>query len=779
MFMTRRSTLALVISILFCCSLTYSYIGPERSLFKVNKIRIVGLKKIEPEAILLKIGIRPDKSVTNYQINAAVKRIYSMKYFEHVEAHQEGDDLVFKVKEKPVISKLSFTGNSEIDDDDIKDKINTKAFNILDVRTLDDDSAKIRELYEDKGYYLSRIKYDVKESEDTKVKVNFTIEEFDKVKVKKISFIGNEKIPDDELKQFMVTREDSLLGFMSDAGNFKELNFKTDIERLTFYYRTKGHIQANFGKPSVNVSEDRRWIFISIPVIEGPEYKVNEITYDGDLLLTKEELAEATQLKKNEVYSEETLRQDVERLTQAYQDKGYAFVNVIRDLKPVEDTTKKEVRVKYSFEKGEIARFGRISIKGNSKTRDKVIRRELKIHEGMQYSGSKLKTSKANVNRLGFFEPGSVIFNTSPQKGNTKILDVAISVKERQTGQISVGAGYSTQQKGFLQASIKQRNFLGKGQNLGFSLSLSKQQQDYNLSLTEPYFMDTRWSLGGSIYRSQSSFIDSFEFVKQGGNIRVGYPLADYTRLYLSYNVEHTKIKEVRNPTIDPDKENGIASGVELSLIHDKRNNAFEPTKGVYASGSAEFVGIGFDHRWVKLVGDTRFYYPVYKDFVFRSRIRTQKLFKTSDSRPPPRTKMYAMGGSRNMRGYGQEEIGPQKLLVDQKTGNQGWFNTGGLHSVLGTAEIEHPLIKEAGLKWAVFYDIGNVYENYMGDKGDYSLKQNFGFGFRWFSPIGLLRFEFGFPLNRRKTLVNTGDPAKDGDLEKANHFFFDIGQLF
>ncbi len=755
------------------CSVAFSYIGPERNLFTINKIRIDGLKKIEPESILQKISSAPKKTITNHDLQSDIKRIYSMRFFENVEAHREGNDLVFKVTEKPVISSLSFKGNDEFDKEDFEEKIETKSFSILDSFALDEDTEKIKEMYEDKGYYLSQVNYDVKKRDKGQVDVEFKIKEYDKVKVKKISFVGNKKISDKELKQFMVTREDSLLGFMSDAGNFKELNFKTDIERLTYYYRTKGYIQAVFGQPSVTVSEDKRWIFITLSVMEGPQYKINSISYTGDLLYSKEELDEMISLKNKEVYSEEKLRKDVEKLTEAYQDKGYAFVNVIRDLKPVADESRKEVDVSFSFERGKKARFGRITINGNSKTRDKVIRRELRIHEGMEYSGSKLRISKANVERLGFFEPGSVVFNSSPQRGSSDLLDVDISVKERQTGQISIGAGYSTQSKGFLQASIKQRNFAGKGQNLGFSLSLSKQQQDYSLSLTEPYFMDTRWSLGGSLFRSESSFINSFEYRKQGGSIRVGYPLADYTRAYLAYSLEDTKIKKVKNPTIIPADENGFASGIEASIIHDKRNNAFEPTKGLYATAAAEFVGLGFDHRWLKLTGDVRYYYPIYKEFILRSRIKSQKLFETSDKKAVPRTEKFAMGGSRNMRGYGNEKIGTQKYLPTVGGSSSDYFNIGGLHSVIGTVEIEHPLLKEAGLKWAVFYDIGNVYDKYMGSNGDYKLKQDFGFGLRWFSPIGLLRFEFGFPINRKR------QADLNGPADKSNQFFFDIGQLF
>ncbi len=274
----------------------------------------------------------------------------------------------------------------------------------------------------------------------------------------------------------MQTREESLFSPLSGSGNFKEFNFKTDVERLKYLYKTRGYLQVNIGNPSITVSEDKKWIFITIQVVEGPKFEVNNIFYNGELLFTENEMKEKTSLKSGDTYSEETLRQDIQALTEMYQDKGYAFANVLRTLQIVPGENK--VDINYSFEKGEIAYFGKIIVKGNTKTRDKVVRRELRIHEGMMYSGSKLRISKERVTRLGFFEPSSVIFNTVSPKGSNNILNVEISVKERQTGQISVGAGYSTATKGFFQASISQNNFRGLGQNLNLNVSLGPNSKD-------------------------------------------------------------------------------------------------------------------------------------------------------------------------------------------------------------------------------------------------------------------------------------------------------------
>lgn len=753
-----------IIILLFSVNLFALDIGPSQDYFQVSKVVVKGTKKVEPAAILEKISIKKGDILTNLSVKEAIKVIYAMKYFENVEAHSPSKGILeIRVKEKPIISQVIFSGNDELSDDDLKEQIKTKEYNILDVNSIKSDIVLLQKFYEEKGYFLADITYELIKNETGNLDVEFQIKEFDKVRVKKIIFLGNQKLEDSELKAFMQTREESLFSGLSGSGNFKEFNFKTDIERLKYLYKTKGYLQVNVGNPSITVTEDKKWIFITVKIVEGPQFDVNNIFYNGELLFSESEMVEKTSLKSGDIYSEATLRSDIQALTEMYQDKGYAFANVLRTLQIVPGENK--VDINYSFEKGEIAYFGKISVKGNTKTRDKVVRRELRIHEGMRYSGSKLRRSKENVNRLGFFEPQGVFFNTVSPKGKNNVLDVEISVKERQTGQISVGAGYSTATKGFFQASIAQNNFRGLGQNLNLNVSLAETQKTYNLGFTEPYFLDTKWTAGADIYSTQNSLIESFGSKKDGIDFRVGYPIFEYTRLFMTLRHEITKIDDVRNPTVDVDIENGVGASLQLSLRHDKRNNVFEPTDGHYESFSLEYAGLYGDQQWMKAALETRFYQPLWGDLVFRNRMRTEQLIKTT-KRDLPRTEKYQLGGSRNMRGYNFEDIGPQIYEKDKITEKFRFFNKGGNFSFISSFEVEHPLIKEAGLKWVLFYDVGNVFEDGLEGTEGVSLRADYGFGFRWFSPIGVLRFEFGYPIDPR-------------DEEEGQQFHFDIGQLF
>ncbi|MFL5785729.1 MAG: outer membrane protein assembly factor BamA [Bacteriovoracaceae bacterium] len=750
-------------------------IGPIKEMFKVDAIEFTGNRKVESEAIQEKIGTRPDMILDNYLLRKDLSRIYEMKYFEDVAAYHKQakgkNILLFRLKEKPIISKIEFSGNDEINDDDLKEQVKTREFNILDISTLKNDILLLQKHYEEKGYFLAQATYQLKEAKNGSVEVKFKIKEWDKVRVKKIMFLGNKAIQDNELKAFMQTREETYFSFLSGSGNFKEINFQTDVERLKYYYKTRGYLQVNIQNPEVTASEDKKWIFITVRLQEGPQFSVNDISFNGELLFTEQEMMEKLKIKKGDIYNEENLRLDIQTLTEMYQDKGYAFANVLRTLEVVPGENK--VDIVFSFEKGVIAYFGKITMKGNTKTRDKVIRRELRIKEGEMYSGSKLRTSKENVNRLGFFQQESVIFNTITRKGTDNILDVEISIKERPTGQISLGAGYSTATKGFIQASVAQNNFRGLGQNINLNLSYSNRQQIYNIGFTEPYLFDTKWTAGSDYYQTVSYFIRSFAYKKRGGDFRVGHPIFDYTRLFLTYRYEDNTVQNVINSGIDKNVENGSGSSLQASLIRDKRNNIFEPTSGYYASSSMEYTGLGGTYRWLKGDLEGRYYKPIWGDLVLRTRATVSQLFKTT-TREIPRVERFSMGGARNMRGYNLEDIGPRRLALNTNTNQVEAFNFGGLFNLLTTVELEHPLIKEAGLKWVVFYDTGNVWENHPGVGGDYSLRADYGFGFRWFSPIGVLRFEFGFPVNPRQNRL-----GKQGDNEASNQFNFDIGQLF
>ncbi len=759
--MSLRQYLFIIFFVTFSFSVKSAEdLGPRTDFFKIDRVDVTGNKKVEKEAILEKIGSKPGMVLDNYLLKRDLEKIYSLKYFDSVEAHQENDGgknvLRFDVREKSIITKISFEGNDGISDDDLKGQVKTKVFSILDTTSIKNDVQNLLKHYEEKGYFLASVDYRERKINEENIEIIFNIKEFDKVKVKKVSFLGNIAFKDEEIKSILQTQEDSLFSFMSGSGNFKEINFQNDIERIKYFYRMKGYLQINVGTPEITVSEDKKWVFITIKLTEGPQFSINKLSFQGEVLFPEDELKEKMVLKEGDTYSEESLRKDIQLLTEIYQDEGYAFANVIRNLNIVPGENK--VDVEFSFEKGKIAYFGKINIRGNSKSRDKVIRREITIKEGQKFNGTALRRSRENVQRLGFYEPDSIIFNQVSPKDKEDVLDIEVSVKEKNTGQISLGAGYSTATGGFFQASVTQSNFRGMGQNLSFSLNLAKTSNTFSIDFTEPYLFDTKWSLGGGIFVSNNDTSSSYSEKRKGLNVRVGYPILTFTNLYLTYKLEDTEIKSVDDPTIDVTLENGLASSVQTSIVHDKRDDRSDPRKGFFLSYSTEYTGIGGEKKWIKNEAEGRGYYPVVGDLIFRSRFYAGRLDEVNSQRIP-RTEKFTLGGSRNLRGYSFEDIGPKRTIA--VNGRNQSFNIGGEFMSFANIELQHPLSREAGLKWVLFFDAGHA-----GDMNKVKVYTDYGFGFRWFSPIGVLRFEFGYPL--------TGDFKEQG-----SQFHFDIGQLF
>jgi len=742
-----------------CLGFAADDLGPRKKLFKIDQVQIKGLKRVEKEAILEKIGSRAGMELDNYLLQEDLKTIYSLNYFDFIEAqHQvvKGKNvLVFVVKERPIITRVSIDGNFDLDDDELLEQIKTKEFSILDVNRIKRDLGALQKFYEEKGYFLAAINYQlIKVSEDN-VELVFQIDEFDKIRVKRIEFLGNVAFSDNELKGIMETREESLFSFLTGSGSFKEFNFNTDVERIKFFYKTKGYLQVNLGPPEITISEDKKWVFISIKVNEGPLFKINNIYFEGNDLFPDKTLREKIQLKEDQIYSEDLLRRDIIKLTEVFQDEGYAFANVLRTLNIVPGENK--VDVQFSFEKGKIAYIGKIRILGNTKTRDKVVRRELKIREGAKFSGTDLRISKENVQRLGYFDPKAIVFNTVNRADRDDVIDVEITVKERNTGQISLGAGYSTASGFFFQGSVSQNNFLGLGQNLAVSANYSKKTSSFNINFTDPYFFDTKWVFGFDLFSQDDNQSRNYRYKKKGGDLRIGYPIIDYTRLYFSYLYENLNLKEVTSPTINPDDENGVSSGLQTTIVRDARNNLFEPTDGLYVSLLGEYMGVGGDKKWAKGEGDVRFYYPVMGDLVFRARVYGTTIGQVQDY-PIPNTEKFTLGGAKNLRGYPLEAVGVP--WVDPATGNK--YIIGGDTATFTSLEFEHPLAREAGIKWVLFFDAG-----WAGDDLDhFTLHKDWGFGIRWFSPIGVLRFEYGMPIANKL-------PTESGQ------FHFDIGQLF
>ena len=714
----------------------------------IKEIRVAGEKKIEKDAVLAKLKSKVGDTAKRSLIAQDIKATHALGYFDDVQVDYDNGILLVTVKERPTITKIDFDGNDQISSSDLKDVIKLKEYSILDVNKVKEDIQLIQKHYEDKGFYLARVTHEVKKTDKPdEIELIYRVSDYDKVRIKKITFINNKRFEDNKLKNVLRnTKEGNFFSWISSSGSFKESAFKQDMSVLTYFYLNEGYVKFRYENPVVTVSEDKKWLFISIYVDEGERYNVGEIDFGGDLLFEKPDLHETTQMRTGQIFRIGKRNEDIQKLTEKYQDLGYAFVNVNPKMNIHDENL--TVDVKYDFEKGNLVHFGDINILGNTKTRDKVIRRELRIREGELFHGTRLRVSRERIERLGFFAPGEVVVNTITRKDNKDIVDVEITVKERSTGTITVGMGYGSIQKFFFTTQVSEINLFGRGHNLSLSgqYASDRRSRSVSLSFTEPYFMDTNWSTGADGYLVSFPIPGRYLEYKRGFDLRFGHPLInDDIMAFITYKFEYLKRDEIRydiDPSIEVTDDMGYLSSVGLSLVRDVRNNRFETTRGNYQSLSSEFAGngVGGNKDFTKLTGEVRFYYPLTDDITFRTKFEAGHILRTTQRNIPPSEKFY-LGGPNNLKGYETFSVSPR---------NERGTPLGGVSEVVYVAEFEAPLIKEAGLKFVTFFDFGNSFANFHELSSFAEMKKDAGFGFRWFSPIGPLRFEWGFPIAPR-----------------------------
>ena len=739
---------------------------------KVTAIEIQSNKKIESDAIRAVIQSEVNSNIDLEQIRLDISSIFNMGYFDNVEVKRIDQDggvkLVFSVKEKPSIIEISFQGNSDIKEEDLRTAIAIKNYSILNLNSIQDALEKMQKLYEDKGFFLAKIDYKLEEIGENKenLKLVFNIEENDKVIVKRIHIIGNNKLSDNMLKSRMATQEGGLFGFMSGSGSYKQEIFDRDMMIINASYLNEGYLQAKIDRPEIYVSPDKKSIYLTIRVEEGEQFEVGNIDFTGDILFSRDELFEAISIDEQKTFAYEVMQKDLGNLQLKYGDLGYAFANVIPRVRLRESERKADIT--FEIEKGEKVYFGKIQITGNSRTRDKVIRRELEIKEGELYNETKKRDSLAAVKRLGFFD--DVSFRTSTPKDQPRLLDIQIVVKERNTGSIQLGAGYSSYYGFILNGSLSESNLFGRGQRLSLNVQHSSKKDDISVSFTEPHIFDTDWSFGVDAFHKFSELTDAYQELRRGGGVRVGHPLAKYLYGYLSYKYEDTHMELNDNGDSDlyrTDTANGITSSMTASLEYDRRDDRLSPKNGVFGSLSFQYAGFGGDNQFTRTYLNSRYYKNIFWDVVWRNNF-TLGMIEPLGDREVPFNELYLLGGPNTIRGFSFFSIGPRKF-----SSVRGEYRPyGGTKQMVYNLEFEFPLIQEVNIKGVVFYDIGNAQDDF--DLG--VLRQGAGFGFRWISPIGPLRFEWGFPIDRA-SIMNEKVSTRIGVPPVA--FEFSIGTPF
>ncbi len=718
----------------------------------VRTIRFEGLQRFDFETARRTIESREGEPLDRARVSRDIQALYRTGAFRDVlvlSRHTEdGVVLVFRVQEHPAVDRVLITGNEEVGEDDLKKKITVRPATILDMRQVEKSVEALRDHYVGEGYFLAEVDYELREKEGNVVDVVFVVREHAKVMVGRIEFVGNEHIPDDEIKAVMQTREGSLLGLLSGQGTFSPTIFEGDIQNIQYLYNTKGYAEVRVDPPVVMLSRDRQFITISITVHEGPQYTVGKVEIEGDLLRPKDELMGRLKLRSGQVFNLLDVQADARMLADMAKDEGYAFATVSN--LPVFHREERVLDITYFVQKGERARFGRIDIVGNEQTRDWTIRRELRFYEGDWYSETSQRESEARIRRLGFFEKVEIKSKPGKEPGE---VDVTVEVKERRTGAFSVGAGVSSVENFMFQAQIAKQNFMGRGQTLSVQAIFSSLRTIYQLSFDEPHLLDTDWTFGLELYNYEYLY---YNFTKKtrGFGVTFGRRLTDELGVSATYRVEGVDVlsggqRDVTDIPVAHLHDKGLLSSLTAAAWYDSLDDRMFPTRGNYSTVSLEWASseIGSHFEYLRFMARSRQYFPFILGSVLKIAGTYGHILNPKGGDVPLGERFY-VGGIFTVRGFERFSLGP-RLSVGSARDPGAWlmpFTVGGNKELYFNAEVEFPIFMPVGIRGVVFFDAGNAFDDHE-QVDPMKLRTSVGYGIRWWSPMGPLRFEWGFPL--------------------------------
>ncbi len=767
---------------------------------KVLKILVKGNRLSEAVAILNAIGTKANSYLSPTQLGQDIRTLWKLNKYSDIQITYEDVDggiiLTIHVTEKPSIKSIVVHGNKKLDLETINKVVTIKPSAILNEAAAKDNAVKITQRYQEDGFYLAKVTMKLKHLKKNQVEVHYYVKEGPRVKVGGISFSGNRHFSSGKMRSFMATRKPGVFAFLSETnGVFKESDLKIDILKIRSLYLDHGFVKAKVGPAEIEFSSAQNKVYIHIPIDEGKRYKISSIKVSGTLLgpddvqkkiAAGDKKAKADLIKKHyglvkskagAWFNRTRLATDLKRLTTYYKDMGYAYANVI-PLSPI-DEKNLSVAVDFRIKPNKKVYIERIEISGNHKTRDKVLRREMIISEGDLYSVTRINVSKARINRLGYYT--SVKIKQEKGTRDDQII-LKIIVVERSTGTFNVGFGFSTVENFLLQAQVTQQNFLGRGQTLVLQGAMSSLRQFFTLRFIEPNFLDTKWYFAFSLYNSMYAF-ESFNRETYGGSLTWGYNLTPFWRIFLTYKLEDVSINTSSKGvllgsgsrlTIPSTAyvanlfKDGITSSVKAAISWDRRNNRLFPTKGWLAGASVEVARpeFGSQNIFNRYRAYSRIYYPLFGPFVGKFNAEAGLITSTEESGVPIFERFF-IGGINTVRGFRPYSLGPviQVPVSPDPSAQLFSFRKGGDKTLIFNWEIEFDLLKAMMVKGVFFVDAGNAFD----DNEGYSLSKlrtSWGFGIRWYTFLGILRFEWGLPFNPQ--------PGEDSIV-----FEFNIGNSF
>lgn len=744
----------------------------------IKSIVVEGNARVGAQAVTGLIYSKEGEVLDKELIKKDIKEIYSLGYFSDIDVYTEDKDeglvLIYVVKEKSAIGKISFVGMEEVSEESVSEELLSKRYTIIDEQKIQQDLRLIEKKYQEKGFFLVDVSYRTKAINENELELIFVVSENGKILVAEVNIIGNSYFTDADILSKLLSKPYTSLTAITSGSIYNREFVTRDVEFLAYYYKDQGFADVSISSPVIYLDRDRSFARITIKLEEGSQYRVDSISVGGDVgpdLYSAEELMEQMKLKSEAIFRASYLHKDVDMLVEKYGDLGYAYV----DINPIPDFDKEKKTVKLHFEisKGKKVYFGKINIKGNTKTRDNVIRRELEVHDSELFSGTRLTKSKRNINRLGFFEELKI--QRKPSETESDVVDLEVSVKEQSTGQLQASVGFSpggqTVESWFAQGRYDEKNQFGRGWALGVTGKWSGSDNVLaEISFSNPRVMDSQWYLGGSFSYDSKMMRYASDYEGQEKEIRleltVGRTLFELVRGFVSYGLTLNKPHEEN--TLLPSTERSIASSVSFRVSRYDLDNLLSPTEGLSTSISYKFVGgiLQGNQKYMESKAEISYYFPVdftdkYRTY-FKFNVVGGHLWKFM-GHPLPYAARYRLGGYNDLRGYMFGEVSPVEKRATSPVESAREYYKGGDKKLYTQFEYFLPIIREANIKGLVFIDSGMVYEE--GETIDFTkFKYDAGFGFRWKTPIAPFRFEWAYPFDMKT--------KKFGDMQ----FVFSLG---
>src|SRR5580658_712487 len=788
----------------------------------IAAIDVVGNRRVARGDVISYFREKPGQIFKVENLTGDVRALWDSGFFEDIQVDLSTSDrgvtLRFLVRERPNIKDVQYDGNTEIENDKLGEVVEIKPNTILSLPAVRRTVQKIKDAYSEKGFFLAEVTYEVLPQRENEVIVKFRIVEHQPVTVRRITFVGNDTISDEELRDVIQTGNGGFFAFGS-GGSYQQDVFERDVLMMSALYYDKGYLSVQIGTPRVMLTQDRAGIDIAVAIHEGPRYKIRQLrVYERDAdgnevspLGGRQALEQMVSVHSGDYFNRAQLIHDLESVRTLYRDAGYA--NVEAEPETELDPVHEQVDIVVPIKRGPEVRIERIEIKGNSKTRDKVIRREMEIQEGQLFSETRMEASKRRINAIGFFD--HVDISTERGSAPDRLL-INIEVGEKPTGTFQIGAGFSSIESFIATAQVQQANLFGNGQALALQAQLSSLRQLVTLRFFEPYFLDTDWNASLEGYDTLYVF-PNFARRSIGDSLTFGYALAQpWLRLSVTATTEWDSVDTSNQTTFLGIGTPGFSSvfqqlplanlfnsgrvfSLRPTLTYDTRDNRLFPSSGVYLQLSTELASkaFGSEFNYIRNRFTGRFYYPLGGAVAgqpgsgFVLKLNTELgLITSPDPQGVPIFQRYFLGGILDIRGFYLRSIGPRLPLTSSLDPNSppiaNGADIGGNLEAYENLELEFPILDKVGIRGVVFFDAGNAWNteaqfckttpapqfdrvvqpcfSFPNSLG--YLRTSSGFGFRWFSPLGPLRFEWGFPLA----------PLP---YEKSSDFEFTIGNFF